>query len=287
MLLLAKLTPEMDVAEERMFALVSNLKDGKGLAIVAAAVEGDVLAQQSRTQAAYRSLRAAMRRNETLGFAQVVAGATIGGGVSYLIQAAGLGALRHNTVVMGLPERWRTSHADTWFVDAIRTASALNLAVIIPCNVAQFPGIKDEMRGTIDVWWVVHDGGMLLLLAFLLQKDRVWKHCRIRVFTVARVDDNTIQLERDLALFMYSLRIEADVAVIEVVRRICSAAIALPPTVCSVTRTWPRTPWSGQRPCSSSGATRARCRPPQSTCRASAAPRWTGRRRQGRWTCCA
>ena len=220
MLLLAKLTPEMEVAEERMFALVSNLKDGKGLAIVASVVEGDVLAQQQQTQAAYRSLRAAMRRNETLGFAQVVAGATVGGGVSYLLQSAGLGALRHNTVVMGLPDHWRTTHADTWFVDAIRTAAALNLAVVIPCNIAQFPGVKDEMRGTIDVWWVVHDGGMLLLLAFLLQKDRVWKHCRIRVFTVARVDDNTIQLERDLALFMYSLRIEADVAVIEVVRDI-------------------------------------------------------------------
>ena len=32
-----------------------------------------------------------------------------------------------------------------------------------------------------------------------------------------QVDDNTIQLERDLAQFMYSLRIDAEVAVIEVV----------------------------------------------------------------------
>eukprot|EP00578_Thalassiosira_sp_NH16_P018592 CAMPEP_0181099512 /NCGR_PEP_ID=MMETSP1071-20121207/12699_1 /TAXON_ID=35127 /ORGANISM="Thalassiosira sp., Strain NH16" /LENGTH=1053 /DNA_ID=CAMNT_0023182179 /DNA_START=19 /DNA_END=3180 /DNA_ORIENTATION=+ len=29
-------------------------------------------------------------------------------------------------------------------------------------------------RGTIDVWWIVHDGGLLLLLPFLLSKHAVW-----------------------------------------------------------------------------------------------------------------
>ena len=113
----------------------------------------------------------------------------------------------------------------------------MRLAVMIPRNIAQFPLANESLTGTIDVWWVVHDGGMLILLAFLLQSDKVWKRCRLRVFTVARVcrfhctshvvayvtvqiDDHTIQLERDLAKFMYSLRIDADVAVIEMVRAI-------------------------------------------------------------------
>ena len=29
------------------------------------------------------------------------------------------------------------------------------------------------MRGNIDVWWVVHDGGLLLLLPYLLQLHKV------------------------------------------------------------------------------------------------------------------
>jgi len=29
-------------------------------------------------------------------------------------------------------------------------------------------------RGTIDIWWIVHDGGLLLLLPFLLSKHSVW-----------------------------------------------------------------------------------------------------------------
>ena len=63
----------------------------------------------------------------------------------------------------------------------------MRLAVMIPRNIEQFPASTDVVTGTIDVWWVVHDGGMLILLAFLLQSDKLWKRCRIRVFTVARV----------------------------------------------------------------------------------------------------
>ena len=199
-LLLAKLDGDMNVAEERMFSFVSYLKDGKvgqsilrntcyniclqGLAIVASVVEGNVL---ERLQAAYKSQREAMQRNETQGFAQVITSDSVQAGVAYLIQGAGLGALRHNTVVIGFPERWRETESDTWFVQSIRIASSLHLAVVIPRNISQFPTTKDVMRGTIDVWWIVHDGGMLLLLALMLHEDKVWKNCKIRVFTVARV----------------------------------------------------------------------------------------------------
>lgn len=32
-----------------------------------------------------------------------------------------------------------------------------------------------------------HDGGMLMLLPFLLKQHKTWKHCQLRVFTVARI----------------------------------------------------------------------------------------------------
>lgn len=41
------------------------------------------------------------------------------------------------------------------------------------------------MKGNIDVWWVVHDGGLLMLLPFLLKQHKVWKQCTLRIFTVA------------------------------------------------------------------------------------------------------
>jgi len=54
-----------------------------------------------------------------------------------------------------------------------------------------------------------------MLLPFLLKQHRTWKKCRMRIFTVAQVEDNSIQMKKDLKQFLYQLRIEADVDVIE------------------------------------------------------------------------
>lgn len=40
----------------------------------------------------------------------------------------------------------------------------------------------------------------------------------MRIFTVAQMDDNSIQMKKDLATFLYQLRIEAEVEVVEMVR---------------------------------------------------------------------
>ncbi|XP_009978705.1 PREDICTED: solute carrier family 12 member 5-like, partial [Tauraco erythrolophus] len=70
-------------------------------------------------------------------------------------------------------------------------------------------------EGHIDVWWIVHDGGMLMLLPFLLRHHKVWRKCKMRIFTVAQMDDNSIQMKKDLTTFLYHLRITAEVEVVE------------------------------------------------------------------------
>lgn len=42
----------------------------------------------------------------------------------------------------------------------------------------------------------------------------------MRIFTVAQMDDNSIQMKKDLITFLYHLRIDAEVEVVEMVRRI-------------------------------------------------------------------
>jgi solute carrier family 12 (potassium/chloride transporter), member 4/6 len=76
------------------------------------------------------------------------------------------------------------------------------------------------MSGTIDIWWIVHDGGLLMLLPFLLKQHRTWKNCKMRIFTVAQMEDNSIQIKKDLKMFLYHLRIAAEVEVVEMVSRI-------------------------------------------------------------------
>lgn len=42
----------------------------------------------------------------------------------------------------------------------------------------------------------------------------------MRIFTVAQMDDNSIQMKSDLQMFLYHLRIKAEVEVVEMVRSI-------------------------------------------------------------------
>ena len=60
--------------------------------------------------------------------------------------------------------------------------------------------------GNIDIWWIVHDGGLLMLLPFLLKQHRTWKNCKLRIFSVAQPEDNSIQMRKDLKTFLYHLR---------------------------------------------------------------------------------
>lgn len=47
---------------------------------------------------------------------------------------------------------------------------------------------------------------------------QVWRKCKMRIFTVAQMDDNSIQMKKDLQMFLYHLRLDAEVEVVEMVR---------------------------------------------------------------------
>lgn len=56
----------------------------------------------------------------------------------------------------------------------MRETTAGHLALLVTKNVAMFPGNPERFsEGSIDVWWIVHDGGMLMLLPFLLRHHKV------------------------------------------------------------------------------------------------------------------
>ena len=45
-----------------------------------------------------------------------------------------------------------------------------------------------------------------MLLPFLLKQHRTWKNCKLRIFSVAQPEDNSIQMRKDLKTFLYHLR---------------------------------------------------------------------------------
>lgn len=118
--------------------------------------------------------------------------------------------------MIGWPEGWRERHSEKLFLDTIRTISAKQLALLVPKNLALFPPAElAPPERTIDVWWIVVDGGLELLISWLLKADKAWRRSKLRIFTVAESDDDSISLGSQLTAYTRLLRIDAEVAVIE------------------------------------------------------------------------
>ncbi|CAG5118370.1 unnamed protein product, partial [Candidula unifasciata] len=66
---------------------------------------------------------------------------------------------------------------------------------------------------------------MLLLLGHLLRRNKSWSKCLLRLFTVASEKDNTPQIKADLQTYLYQLRIEGVVEVVEMVGEDMSAYV--------------------------------------------------------------
>ncbi|XP_059478016.1 solute carrier family 12 member 6 isoform X3 [Neocloeon triangulifer] len=217
-LILCKPNPELHPKYRKMLAFASQLKGGKGLNIGTAIFPGDYVPNVVEVLATKQNLKKAMEEEKVKGFADVMASADVAEGLSHMVQTIGLGGLKPNTVILGWPNGWsKARHDRSWvnFLQTVRTVSAARMALLVPKGIMAFPESSEKVSGFIDVWWIVHDGGLLMLLPFLLRQHRTWKNCKLRIFTVAQLEDNSIQMKKDLKLFLYHLRIEAEVQVIE------------------------------------------------------------------------
>uniref|UniRef100_A0A8C9WXX4 Solute carrier family 12 member 6 n=1 Tax=Sander lucioperca TaxID=283035 RepID=A0A8C9WXX4_SANLU len=221
-LVLLKLDEDAHVKSPRLLTFANQLKAGKGLTIVGTVVSGNFLQSYGEALAAEQvgsSILHLMDKERVKGFCQCIVAQKPREGISHMIQSSGLGGMKPNTVVMGWPHAWRQSEdPQSWktFINTVRVTTAAHLALLVPKNISLFPSNSEPCtEGYIDVWWIVHDGGMLMLLPFLLRQHKVWRKCGMRIFTVAQMEDNSIQMKKDLATFLYHLRIEAEVEVVE------------------------------------------------------------------------
>uniref|UniRef100_A0A4W5MFE8 Solute carrier family 12 member 7a n=1 Tax=Hucho hucho TaxID=62062 RepID=A0A4W5MFE8_9TELE len=216
LLVLLKLDSDMGVKHPRLLSFTTQLKAGKGLTIVSSVLEGTYMTLGAEAKSAEQS---AMHAERTKGFCHVVVSSNLRDGFSHLIQSAGLGGMKHNAVLMAWPGGWKQAEDSyPWknFIETVRETTSAHQALLVAKNIDKFPCNQDRLgEGTIDVWWIVHDGGLLMLLPFLLRQHKVWRKCKMRIFTVAQMDDNSIQMKKDLQMFLYHLRLNAVVEVVE------------------------------------------------------------------------
>ncbi|URE17904.1 Amino acid permease [Musa troglodytarum] len=192
-------------------------KKGRGMSIFVSIIDGDYheLAEDAKT--ACRQLSTYIDYKRCEGVAEIVVAPTMSDGFRGIVQTMGLGNLKPNIVVMRYPEIWRRENLTqipSTFVSIINDCIIANKAVVIVKGLDEWPGEYQRQFGTIDLYWIVRDGGLMLLLSQLLLTKESFESCKIQVFCIAEEDTEAEELKADVKKFLYDLRMQAEVIVV-------------------------------------------------------------------------
>ena len=224
LLVLCKLDDNGNPTSPELITFAAMLKKGKGLLMALGLVKGDIsVEQRSKGEIFAEIMRMHMKENGLEGFPKVILYKDdMQEALQSAVQATGCGALRPNTIVMGWP-RWASEtpvdkKRCNDVIDFIKTMNSSDKAVIMLKNGAamlQYMSRRALLTNTIDVWWIVHDGGLLLLLPHLLQLHRAWRGCRLRIFSVINEYTNESETIEAFSVrvseFLDQVRIKAEV----------------------------------------------------------------------------
>ncbi|CAD5219732.1 unnamed protein product [Bursaphelenchus okinawaensis] len=212
----------LDVRYLNLLNLAAQMKAGKGLTMVVSFVRGDSSTQSDveRAQEIKNRMKKDMDAVRLRGFPKSILynEDQIRGCVNTLIQSIGIGGLRPNTLLLS----WPTKPSDddgsatmeyNTFIDKLLVGTLNGMALVVAKGITDFPDRK--ITGTIDVYWIVKDGGLCLLIAFLLRQHKVWRGCKLRVMCVAGSSENNVKMREVLKKYIYELRIDAEIKVVD------------------------------------------------------------------------
>lgn len=192
-------------------------KKGRGMSIFVSIVEGGYKESVDEARHATHLLGSYIDYKNCEGVAEVIVAPSVSEGFRTIVQAMGLANLKPNIVCMRYPEIWReeqhSSIPDT-FVSIINDCNTANKAAVIVKGLDEWPGDYQKQYGTIDLYWIVRDGGIMLLLSQLLRAKESFESCKIQVFCIAEEDTEADELKKDVRQFLYDLRMQADVIVV-------------------------------------------------------------------------
>uniref|UniRef100_A0A7N9AN97 Solute carrier family 12 member 10, tandem duplicate 1 n=1 Tax=Mastacembelus armatus TaxID=205130 RepID=A0A7N9AN97_9TELE len=173
---------------------------------------GDIImvSHSTRPQDATDLLVKWMNKRKVRSFYTPLSADGLRAGARNLLQASGLGKLKPNTLVLGFKSNWRESSPES-IEDYINTIydtfdSNYNLCILRMMDgldiIEHFEfevedisdkGDSDQIKTvfqsdqgkkTIDVYWIADDGGLTLLVPYLLTRRKRWCRSKVRVFIV-------------------------------------------------------------------------------------------------------
>ncbi|KAL0241336.1 hypothetical protein GEMRC1_006571 [Eukaryota sp. GEM-RC1] len=132
-----------------------------------------------------------------------------------LCQSAGLGVLTPNCLMFPFSNHCE----DSVIVDRLKVAYDLQQSVLMFKGADNYFNFVSSSAGKADseiiVFWLIYDSGLLLMLFHLLSKHPFWSGCTVRLYSVATINDNSIQMKSDIESLLARFRLKAKVRILE------------------------------------------------------------------------
>lgn len=214
--------PPTTFVNSPLLRLAGQMKKARGLTIASCILEGDPSDYKQETLSDVKSdLQELLVKEGVVGFVRVGVARCISDGIDSMVQLAGIGSMQPNTVLLDWPEQW-DQNTDTMYMNAklhldrFKVVTLSHKALIVAKGIHKLPSNMARLYGNIDIWWVVQEGGLLLLIPHLLSLHRVWRHCRLRLFVVLlRENENPVRVRRRAEEHLDRVRVEATVEIVD------------------------------------------------------------------------
>ena len=132
-------------------------------------------------------------------------------GATQVAQSYGVGSFEANSVMAGWPNKPERLDG---YMQMCRDLAHLDRSLLL-VRLNESDSMSESR--SIHVWWggLEGNGGLMLLLAFLLKADRHWQHADVKVMTVVNREDEAATARANLQALLESARLEAEPVVIQ------------------------------------------------------------------------
>jgi potassium/chloride transporter 4/5/6 len=181
---------------------------GRGVVTVCELLVGDLAAESSQRRPRRERIVHALEREHLVAFGEVDVVRDVISGIPDVAQANGIAGLDSNTILLGWP---KDPHRLVEFLHVVDRLARLNKSVVIG---RIQPGLipREGEERTIHIWWggLQRNGDLMLLLAHLLTRNRVWRGARVQILSIASNELMKAETERNLEKLIPEIRIDAE-----------------------------------------------------------------------------
>ena len=207
---------------DRLLTFASWIQGASGFTTVVRILEGRGLQMLKTREEAWSDLHKTIQKNGIDAFPLAISTADMSQAIQTLVQASGIGPVRANTILMNWMEKRpqaASRYLEVLFSRNLRTVHRFG------CNVVLLATEGDKWQALagegengahrrIDVWWWADSTSrLMLLLAYLITRDRLWQDANIRVISSSRDDSVEAALER-LQKTIEEVRIDAQAHIV-------------------------------------------------------------------------